>query len=83
MSENIDLDQVNVLDMNAKKVLETLTHYKQGEYAKGEQLEQKTSLTPEVLNEAVRVLETSQWLITRRFLVIRQRTILWQYKSTI
>ena len=55
----MDLDQVNVLDMNAKKVLETLAELNQGEYAKGEQLQQKTGLSPEVINEAVRVLEKS------------------------
>jgi hypothetical protein len=59
LSENIDLGQVNVLDMDAKKVLETLAELNQGEYAKGEQLQQKTGLSPEVLNKAIRVLEKS------------------------
>jgi hypothetical protein len=59
LSENIDLGQVNVLDMNGKKVLETLAELNQGEYAKGEQLQQKTCLSPEVLNEAVLFLEKS------------------------
>jgi hypothetical protein len=59
LSENIDLDQVNVLDMNAKKVLETLAELNQDEYATGEQLQQKTCLSPEILNEAVLFLEKS------------------------
>lgn len=59
MSEGIDLDQVNAIDMNAKKVLEALAALNQGEYANGVQLQQLTGLSPEVINNSVRQLEKS------------------------
>jgi hypothetical protein len=59
LSKNIDLDQVNAIDMNAKKVLEALAALNQGEYANGVQLQQLTGLSPEVINNSVRQLEKS------------------------
>ncbi|HUK84591.1 MAG TPA: hypothetical protein VLU95_01885 [Candidatus Acidoferrum sp.] len=59
MSEDFDLDDFNMIDMNAKKVLEALSEFNAGEFVKGEQLHKKTSLTPEDINEAVRSLEKS------------------------
>jgi hypothetical protein len=59
LSEKIDIDQVNAIDMNAKKVLEALAALSQGEFANGEQLQQLTGLTPEVINGSVRQLEKS------------------------
>jgi hypothetical protein len=45
--------------MNAKKVLEALAALSKGEFANGEQIQQLTSLSPEVINDSVRVLEKS------------------------
>jgi DNA-binding MarR family transcriptional regulator len=57
--QNFDLDDFNILDMNAKKVLEALSEFNEGEFAKGEQIHKKTGLTPAEINEAVRELEKS------------------------
>ncbi len=57
--QDFDLDDFNILDMNAKKVLEVLSEFKDGELVKGEQIHKKTGLTPEDLNDAVRELEKS------------------------
>jgi hypothetical protein len=59
LSEKVDIDQVNAIDMNAKKVLEALAALSKGEFANGEQLQQLTGLTPEVINNSVRQLEKS------------------------
>jgi len=48
-----------MLDMNAKKVLETLAEFNRGEFVKGQQIHIKTGLTPYLINEAVRALEKS------------------------
>jgi hypothetical protein len=59
LSEKIDLDEVNAIDMNAKKVLEALAALNKGEFANGEHIQQLTGLTPEVINGSVRALENS------------------------
>ncbi len=59
MQSDFDLDEYNMVDMNAKKVLQALAEFNQGEFAKGEELHKRTGLTPEVINSAVRVLEKS------------------------
>lgn len=59
MSEKVDIDQVNAIDVNAKKVLEALAALNQGEFANGEQLQQLTGLSPDVINDSVRQLEKS------------------------
>jgi hypothetical protein len=59
LSEKVDIDQVNAIDMNAKKVLEALAALSKGEFANGEQLQQLTGLTPEVINNSIRQLEKS------------------------
>jgi len=57
--ENFELEDFNMIDMNAKKVLEALAEFNRGEFAHGAQIHIKTGLTPETINEAVRVLEKS------------------------
>ena len=57
--QNFDLDDFNILDMNAKKVLEALSEFDEGEFAKGEQIHKKTSLIPADINKAIRELEKS------------------------
>ncbi|RPJ64653.1 MAG: hypothetical protein EHM20_18170 [Alphaproteobacteria bacterium] len=57
--QNFNLDDFNILDMNAKKVLEALFEFNEGEFAKGDQIHKKTSLTPADINQAVKVLEKS------------------------
>lgn len=59
MQNNFDLDEYNMIDMDAKKVLVALTEFNQGEFVNGEQLHKKTGLTPETINSAIRVLEKS------------------------
>ena len=59
MQSDFDLDEYNMIDMNAKKVLEALSEFNKGEFAKGEELHKKTGLTPETINGAVKVLEKS------------------------
>jgi hypothetical protein len=59
LQSDFDLDEYNMIDMNAKKVLEALSEFNKGEYAKGEELHKKTGLTPETINGAVKVLEKS------------------------
>jgi hypothetical protein len=59
LSGNLDIDEVNAIDMNAKKVLEVLAGFNQGEFASGKEIHEKTGFTPEVINGAVRVLEKS------------------------
>jgi hypothetical protein len=59
LQSDFDLDEYNMVDMNAKKVLEALAEFNKGEFAKGEDIHKKTGLTPETINEAVKVLEKS------------------------
>jgi uncharacterized protein with HEPN domain len=59
LSEKLDMDEINAIDMNAKKVLEVLAGFNQSEFANGKEIQEKTGFTPEVINEAVRVLEKS------------------------
>ena len=59
MLEDFSLDDFNMIDVNAKKVLVALSEINEGEFAKGEQIHKKTSLTPGDINEAVKTLEKS------------------------
>ncbi len=59
MQSDFDLDEYNMIDMNAKKVLEALSELNKGGFAKGEELHKKTGFTPETINGAVKVLEKS------------------------
>jgi DNA-binding MarR family transcriptional regulator len=59
LQRDFDLDEFNMIDMDAKKVLEALSEFNKGEFAKGEQIHKKTGLTPDTINGAVRVLEKS------------------------
>ena len=59
MVQNFDLDDFNMIDMQAKKVLETLSEFDKGEVIKGDMLHKKTGLLPSELNDAVRSLAMS------------------------
>lgn len=59
MLNDFDLDEYNMIDMNAKKVLQALSEFNEGEFVKGEQIHKKTGLTPETINGAVKSLEKS------------------------
>jgi hypothetical protein len=56
---DFDLDDFNILDMTAKKVLESLSKFNEGEFVRGEELHKKTGLIPTEINDAVRELEKS------------------------
>ncbi len=57
--QDFDLDDFNILDMNAKKVLEALSEFNEGEFVKGDQIHKKTGFTPATINEAIIELEKS------------------------
>ncbi len=59
MAQNFDLEDYNMIDMNAKKVLVALSEFGKGETVKGELIHQKTGLTPLEVNDAVRSLAKS------------------------
>ena len=59
MAQNFDLDDFNMIDMNAKKILVALSQLEKGLLAKGELIHKKTGLTPDIVNEAVRSLKKS------------------------
>lgn len=59
LSKDFNLDDFNMIDMKAKKVLEALSESPKGEFAKGEEIHKKTGLTPDDINEAVKALEKS------------------------
>jgi DNA-binding MarR family transcriptional regulator len=56
---DFDLDDFNMIDMKAKKVLEALSEFNKGEFIKGQQIHVKTSLTPDDINESIKSLEKS------------------------
>lgn len=57
--ENFELEDFNMIDMDAKRVLEALAEVKRGEFVHGEEIHMKTGLLPETINQAVKVLEKS------------------------
>jgi hypothetical protein len=59
LQSDFDVDELNVVDMDAKKVLVALSEFNRGEFVKGEQIREKTGLIPTTINDAVRVLEKS------------------------
>lgn len=59
MQNDFDLEDFNMIDFDAKKVLETLAEFDQGQYVSGDQIHKKTGLLPEIINKAVKVLEKS------------------------
>lgn len=59
MVQDIDLDDFNMLDMKAKKILMALTEFDKGLLAKGELIHKKTGLLPEEINYAIRSLKQS------------------------
>ena len=56
---DFDLEDFNMIDITAKKVLEALSEFNKGEFVKGEEIHKKTGLTPNDINLAVKVLEKS------------------------
>jgi hypothetical protein len=56
---DFDLEDFNIIDMTAKKVLEALSEFNKGEFVKGEEIHKKTGLTPNDINLSVKVLEKS------------------------
>ena len=69
MSENLapehfDLEDFNLIDMAAKKVLDALSKFGAGIFVKGEDIHKKTGLTPDDINESVRALEKSLLITT-------------------
>lgn len=59
MVENFKLEDFNMIDMNAKKVLVALSQFERGLLVKGELIHKKTGLVPETVNESVRTLKKS------------------------
>jgi hypothetical protein len=59
MAQDFDLEDYNMIDLNAKKVLVALSEFPKGELVKGEVIHKKTSLAPAQVNEAVRSLAKS------------------------
>ena len=61
MSEISDftLEDFNLIDMEAKKVLVALSEFSSGELIKGELIHKKTGLTPMQINDAIRSLAKS------------------------
>jgi hypothetical protein len=56
---DFDLEDYNMVDMDAKKVLVALSEVNKGELVKGEVIHKKTGLTPTEINDAVRSLKKS------------------------
>ena len=59
MAENFDSEDFNMIDMQAKKVLEALSEFDKGLLVKGEMIHKKTGLIPDAINDAVRSLAKS------------------------
>jgi hypothetical protein len=59
MSQNFDLEDFNMIDMSAKKILESLAKFEKGELVKGEIIHKATGLIPSDINDAVRSLAKS------------------------
>jgi hypothetical protein len=60
---DLDLEDFNMIDMKAKKVLEVLAEANKGEFVKGEDIHKKTGLTPDEINESIRSLKKSLFVI--------------------
>ena len=59
MIDDFELDDFNMIDMTAKKVLLALAEFEEGELIKGELIHKKTGLPPNEINDAVRSLGKS------------------------
>ena len=59
MIDDFELDDFNMIDMTAKKVLIALSEFEKGELVKGELLHKKTALPPKDINDAIRSLGKS------------------------
>ena len=60
MSEDFDREDFEMLDHNAKQVLEALSQFEKGLPVKVDLIHKKTGLMPEGLNDAVRHLSKSK-----------------------
>lgn len=60
MSEDFDREDFEMLDHNAKQVLEALSQFEKGLLVKVDLIHKKTGLMPEGLNDAVRHLSKSK-----------------------
>ncbi len=58
-SATFDLEDYNMVDMTAKKVLQSLSETGKGIFVKGEDIHKKTGLTPQDINNAVFSLRKS------------------------
>jgi len=59
LQRDFDLDEVNVVNMDAKKVLVALSEFSRGEFVRGEQIHKKNDLPTKTINDAIKVLEKS------------------------
>jgi len=59
MVQNFDFEDFNMIDFNAKKVLEVLSGFDRGLLVKGELLHKNTGLLPAEINDSVRSLVKS------------------------
>ena len=54
MVQDFDLDDFNMLEIKAKRVLTTLSEFDKGLLAKGELIHKKTGLLPEEIKDSIR-----------------------------
>ncbi|MGD6934448.1 MAG: hypothetical protein ACQCN5_09605 [Candidatus Bathyarchaeia archaeon] len=59
MVQNFDLEDFNMIDMQAKKVLQVLSKFEKGKLVKGEVIHKETGFIPNDINNAVRSLAKS------------------------
>lgn len=59
MAEKFELEDFNMIDMQAKKVLVALSEFDKGLLVKGEMVHKKTGLVPDAINDSVRSLAKS------------------------
>ena len=59
MAKDFDVEDYNMVDMQAKKVLVALSEFDKGELVKGDLIHKKTGLIPSEINDAVRSLAKS------------------------
>jgi hypothetical protein len=58
LSNEFDSDDYEMLGSKPKKVLRALYEIDEGDFAGGDRIHKKTSLIPEQINEAVKILES-------------------------
>jgi DNA-binding MarR family transcriptional regulator len=65
LSANFELEDYNMIDMTAKRVLQAFAETNRGEFIKGEDIHKKTGLIPDDINHAVKSLEKSLLIETQ------------------